>query len=91
MSRIGVLISEPRLTRWSPTFSITPATPVVDLKQNALDGKPGNLAQYRDKVSLAVNVISPGNHNCPNENTSYQRMRRSALGRRLDCIPDTRQ
>jgi glutathione peroxidase len=29
-----------------------------DLKTNALDGKPGNLAQYKGKVSLVVNVAS---------------------------------
>lgn len=29
-----------------------------DLKANALDGKPGNLAQYKGKVSLVVNVAS---------------------------------
>jgi glutathione peroxidase len=29
-----------------------------DLKSNALDGKPGNLAQYKGKVSLVVNVAS---------------------------------
>jgi glutathione peroxidase len=29
-----------------------------DLKVNALDGKPGNLAQYKGKVALVVNVAS---------------------------------
>lgn len=29
-----------------------------DLTSNALDGKPGNLAQYKGKVSLVVNVAS---------------------------------
>jgi glutathione peroxidase len=29
-----------------------------DLKSKALDGKPGNLAQYKGKVSLVVNVAS---------------------------------
>ena len=29
-----------------------------DLKSNALDGKPGNLAQYKGQVSLVVNVAS---------------------------------
>jgi glutathione peroxidase len=29
-----------------------------DLQVNALDGKPGNLAQYKGKVSLVVNVAS---------------------------------
>ena len=29
-----------------------------DLKTMALDGKPGNLAQYKGKVSLVVNVAS---------------------------------
>ena len=29
-----------------------------DLKANALDGKPGNLGQYKGKVSLVVNVAS---------------------------------
>jgi glutathione peroxidase len=29
-----------------------------DLKTNALDGKPGDLAQYKGKVSLVVNVAS---------------------------------
>jgi glutathione peroxidase len=29
-----------------------------DLQINALDGKPGNLTQYRGKVSLVVNVAS---------------------------------
>ena len=29
-----------------------------DLKISALDGKPGNLAQYKGKVSLVVNVAS---------------------------------
>jgi len=29
-----------------------------DLQTNALDGKPGNLAQYKGKVALVVNVAS---------------------------------
>ena len=29
-----------------------------DLKPLSLDGKPGNLAQYKGKVSLVVNVAS---------------------------------
>ena len=29
-----------------------------DLKTNSLDGKPGNLSQYKGKVSLVVNVAS---------------------------------
>jgi glutathione peroxidase len=33
-------------------------TSFYDLTINALDGKPGNLAQYRGKVSLVVNVAS---------------------------------
>ena len=33
-------------------------TSFYDLKTLALDGKPGNLAQYKGKVSLVVNVAS---------------------------------
>ena len=33
-------------------------TSFYDLKTMTLDGKPGNLAQYRGKVSLVVNVAS---------------------------------
>src|SRR5688572_1722923 len=33
-------------------------TSFYDLETKALDGKPGNLAQYRGKVSLVVNVAS---------------------------------
>ena len=33
-------------------------TSFYDLKTMALDGKPGNLAQYKGKVSLVVNVAS---------------------------------
>ena len=33
-------------------------TSFYDLKPMALDGKPGNLAQYKGKVSLVVNVAS---------------------------------
>jgi glutathione peroxidase len=33
-------------------------TSFYDLQTQALDGKPGNLAQYRGKVSLVVNVAS---------------------------------
>src|SRR5688572_2717323 len=33
-------------------------TSFYDLEARALDGKPGNLAQYRGKVSLVVNVAS---------------------------------
>ena len=33
-------------------------TSFYDLKTMALDGKPGNLAQYRGQVSLVVNVAS---------------------------------
>src|SRR5687768_14664919 len=33
-------------------------TSFYDLKTMSLDGKPGNLAQYKGKVSLVVNVAS---------------------------------
>jgi glutathione peroxidase len=36
----------------------TAVTSFYDLQVNALDGKPGNLAQYRGRVSLVVNVAS---------------------------------
>jgi glutathione peroxidase len=46
----------------SPVAAQQPAggavTSFYDLKTMALDGKPGNLAQYKGKVSLVVNVAS---------------------------------
>jgi len=42
------------------TASISAQQPqsFYDLKTNSLEGKPGNLAQYKGKVSLVVNVAS---------------------------------
>ena len=40
------------------TISAQQPQSFYDLKTNALDGKPGNLAQYKGKVSLVVNVAS---------------------------------
>ncbi len=40
---------------WAQTGS---ATTFYDIDVKALDGKPGNLAQYKGKVSLVVNVAS---------------------------------
>ena len=47
----------------SPTAAQQPraggsVTSFYDLQTTALDGKPGNLAQYKGKVSLVVNVAS---------------------------------
>ena len=38
--------------------SVSTVTSFYDLNTKSLDGKPGNLAQYKGKVSLVVNVAS---------------------------------
>jgi glutathione peroxidase len=59
MQRIlfGVLLSvlSVSLAAQSPGGAVTS---FYDLQTKALDGKPGNLAQYKGKVSLVVNVAS---------------------------------
>jgi glutathione peroxidase len=54
---VAVLVSS------SPTAAQQPraggsVTSFYDLQTQSLDGKPGNLAQYKGKVSLVVNVAS---------------------------------
>jgi glutathione peroxidase len=46
------------LTLASMNLSADPATSLYDLKVNSLDGKPVDLAQYKGKVVLVVNVAS---------------------------------
>jgi glutathione peroxidase len=52
---VAVLIAGAGLVR--PALAQQPAS-FYDLKTLALDGTPGNLAQYKGKVSLVVNVAS---------------------------------
>jgi glutathione peroxidase len=46
------------LVAQQPAGSASQPQSFYDLQTQALDGKPGNLAQYRGKVSLVVNVAS---------------------------------
>ena len=46
------------LTLTSMNLSADPVTSLYDLKVNSLDGKPVDLAQYKGKVVLVVNVAS---------------------------------
>ncbi len=46
------------LTLTSLNLSADPVTSLYDLKVNSLDGKPVDLAQYKGKVVLVVNVAS---------------------------------
>src|SRR5688500_7082963 len=55
-----------------------------DLKANALDGKPGNLAQYKGKVSLVVNVASKCGYTPQYE--GLEKLRREMKSKRLNVL-----
>ena len=54
----SALAAEPLAARQGTGTSGGAVNSFYDLKTRTLDGKPGNLAQYKGKVSLVVNVAS---------------------------------
>ncbi len=55
---LGVGVTASLMAQQRGTPSGAAASSFYDLQTLTLDGKPGNLAQYRGKVSLVVNVAS---------------------------------
>jgi glutathione peroxidase len=55
-----------------------------DLKTNALDGKPGNLAQYKGKVSLVVNV--PASAAIPLSTQGLEKLQREMKGKSFNVL-----
>jgi len=53
----AAMVSVPLVARQSPAPA-GQSQSFYDLQTQSLDGKPGNLAQYKGKVSLVVNVAS---------------------------------
>ena len=55
---IAALVAVPLMARQAKSTPGGTVTSFYDLTTMTLDGKPGNLAQYKGKVSLVVNVAS---------------------------------
>ena len=55
---IGALVAVPLMARQAKSTTGGTVSSFYDLTTMTLDGKPGNLAQYKGKVSLVVNVAS---------------------------------
>jgi len=54
----ATLFSAPLVAQQPRSGASTAPASFYELQTNALDGKPGNLAQYKGRVSLVVNVAS---------------------------------
>lgn len=54
----AITLSSSMSTQSTPPAAAKPAGSFYDLKPNTLDGKPGDLAAYKGKVTLVVNVAS---------------------------------
>jgi glutathione peroxidase len=55
---LTAVLAVPTLAARQTPTAISQPQSFYDLRVQSLDGKPGNLAQYRGKVSLVVNVAS---------------------------------